>query len=458
MSGIGMRGSEGLVLTGVGGIALVGNALSRYTDFCSTFTRAFHKGRGGIAWGDVLTPYVASIATGKSDFEALRPWFGQAWVAKALRIDRVASPETLRQHLDNMADGHLEEALGMVRQSSLVLIRRSGAAITPCSTGHVCLDGDTTPQDNGKTKKEGVSRTYMPDVFGFAPMFVFAGVEGWCIREEFRPGKQHGQKGATAVLWAAIQDLRSLGVELILIRLDSAFDAAENYAMAQGEGVDFLVKGNPAHVRWNWLEEAQALSGRAWTRTGRNRRETYLSRMEMREFEGKQIPVRRVLKITKRLMWELEDVPPGQRLLLRRWPKYEMETWVTSLDLPGEKLFDLYCEHATAEQYHAEIKSELDLERMPSGAFKTNALVLGLGMLAYNVLRLLGILGKGVIRHRHPAKRRRMKTIIQELIQIPARILRGSGQLKLDIGRALPGREAFLALYRSLTTPFPSPA
>ncbi len=244
---------------------------------------------------------------------------------------------------------------------------------------------------------------------------------------------------------------------LILIRLDSAFDAAENYTMAQGEGVDFLVKGNPAHVRWDWLKEAEALSGRAWTRTGRNRRETYLSRMEMREFEGKQIPVRRVLKITKRLMWDLEDVPPGQRLLLRRWPKYEMETWVTSLDLPGEKLFALYCEHATAEQYHAEIKSELDLERMPSGAFKTNALVLGLGMLAYNVLRLLGILGNGVIRHRHPAKRRRMKTIIQELIQIPARILRGSGQLKLDIGRDLPGREAFIALYQKPGNPISKP-
>ena len=224
----------------------------------------------------------------------------------------------------------------------------------PGSTGHVCLDGDTTPQDNGKTRKECVRRTYLPDVFGFAPMFVFAGAEGWCIREEFRPGKQHGQKGATALLRAAVQDLRSLGVESILFRLDSAFDAAENYAMAREEGVDFLVKGNPAHVRWNWLEEVQALPGRAWTRTGRNRRETYLSRLETRQFEGRQIPVRRILKITKRLMWELEDVPPGQRLLLRRWPKYEMETWVTSLDLPGEKLFGLYCEHATAEMYHSQ--------------------------------------------------------------------------------------------------------
>jgi hypothetical protein len=155
-------------------------------------------------------------------------------------------------------------------------------------------------------------------------------------------------------------------------------------------------------------------------------------------------------------MWELEEVSPDQRLLLRRWPKYEMETWVTSLDLLGDKLFDLYCEHATAEQYHAEIKSELDLKRMPSGTFKANALLLGVGMLANNVLRLLGILGKSVIRHRHPAKRRRMKTIIQELVQIPARILRGSGQLKLDIGRALPGRETFLDLFRSLASPFPS--
>jgi len=50
VSGIELRGSEGLVLTGMGGIALVGNALFRYTDFRSTFSQTFHNGRGGIAW------------------------------------------------------------------------------------------------------------------------------------------------------------------------------------------------------------------------------------------------------------------------------------------------------------------------------------------------------------------------------------------------------------------------
>jgi hypothetical protein len=58
---------------------------------------------------------------------------------------------------------------------------------------------------------------------------------------------------------------------------------------------------------------------------------------------------------------------------------------------------------------------------MPSGNFKTNALILRLGTFAYNVLRLLGILGKDVMAYRHPAKRRRMRTIIQEMIMVPVR-------------------------------------
>lgn len=453
MAGIQIRGSEGLALTGVGGIALVGNALRKFTDLGASFTQAFHKRRDGITWGDVVTSYTASLATGKSDYEALREWHGKAWVAKALRVARVPSPETVRQHLGHLADSFPEEVMAMVRGTSLKLLARSGAPITPCATGHVCVDGDTTPQDNGKTRKEGVSRTYMPDIFGFTPMLVFAGEEGWCIREEFRPGKQHGQNGATAVLRSAIQSLRGLGVEKMLLRLDSAFDAAENYAMALEEGVDFLVKGNPAHLRWDWLPEAKALPKSAWTRQGRNQRVAYLSRSETRDFKGRKIQVRRVLKITKRLAWDMKDVPNGHPLIVKRWHDYEAESWLTTLDQEGAEVFELYCGHATPEQYHSEIKGELDLERMPSGSFKTNALVLALGMLAYNVLRLLGILGKDVLKHRHPAKRHRIRTIIHELIKVPARILTGSNQLKLDIGRNLPGRDAFMSLWRQLECP-----
>lgn len=452
--GIGLKNSDGLALTGAGGIALVGNALWRFTDFRASFSTAYSKAANGIQWGDVLVAYVASLCTGKSDYEALRPWQGKAWVAKALRVDRVASPETVRQHLDNLADGYLEEALGLVGQANLELLRRSKATITPCSTGHVCLDVDTTPQDNGKTKKEGVTRTYMPDVFGFAPAFACAGEEGWCINDEFRTGKQHGQKGAPAFLRESLHRLQDLGVKDILVRMDSAFDAAENFLLFQKEGADFLVKGNPSHMRWaNWKEEAMALPKKAWKRIGRNLRVAYLSREEARDFEGEPVLVRRVLKVTKRLEWLVQDSKDGHPLTIKRWREFEAESWVTSLNLSGPSLFDLYCQHATAEQYHSEFKSELDLERMPSGNFKTNALILRLGTLAYNVLRLLALLGKGVMGHRHPAKRRRMRTIIQEMIMVPARILKGSNTIKLDIGSDLPGQAEYLALHKALAAP-----
>nr|WP_229333171.1 hypothetical protein [Halomonas sp. KAO] len=39
--------------------------------------------------------------------------------------------------------------------------------------------------------------------------------------------------------------------------------------------------------------------------------------------------------------------------------------------------------HATHEQFHSGIKTNLDLERLPSGKFATNDLILHLAQLAY---------------------------------------------------------------------------
>lgn len=46
-----------------------------------------------------------------------------------------------------------------------------------------------------------------------------------------------------------------------------------------------------------------------------------------------------------------------------------------------------------------------------------------------------------------------MRTIIQERILVPARILKGSAKLKLDIGSDLPGKKAHMALHQALEAP-----
>ena len=76
----------------------------------------------------------------------------------------------------------------------------------------------------------------------------------------------------------------------------------------------------------------------------------------------------------------------------------------------------------------SEFKADLDLERLPSGKFATNTLIFNLAGLVYNVLKYLGSVAesKDVQMKRHAAKRRRIRTIIQEVINVPVMLARPS--------------------------------
>jgi len=118
------------------------------------------------------------------------------------------------------------------------------------------------------------------------------------------------------------------------------------------------------------------------------------------------------------------DVKTGQSLLV---PKLEYDFWDTTLParFTPIEVIDLYQDHGTHEQFHSEFKTDLDLERLPSGKFATNDLILSLAALAYNVLRLMGqsaLLSEDAP-VRHTAKRRRLMTVMQELIDVSAKLV-----------------------------------
>jgi len=100
----------------------------------------------------------------------------------------------------------------------------------------------------------------------------------------------------------------------------------------------------------------------------------------------------------------------------------------------------------------SEFKTDLDLERLPSGKFATNALVMTLGGFAYNILRFIGQTGLiapfGPVRH--SAKRRRLKTVIQELMYLAGRLVTTGRRLKLRFSRHCPAFTAFSAVYGRL--------
>jgi len=96
----------------------------------------------------------------------------------------------------------------------------------------------------------------------------------------------------------------------------------------------------------------------------------------------------------------------------------DRESWWTFLDYADGQITALCRDHATSEQFHSEFKTDLDLERLPSGKFDTNTLVMVLATFVYNVLRWVGLAGL-IGEHspvRHSAKRRRVCTVTQALI------------------------------------------
>ncbi len=132
-------------------------------------------------------------------------------------------------------------------------------------------------------------------------------------------------------------------------------------------------------------------------------------------------------------------------------PDIELGTYWTNTSLPDETVIDLYHAHGESEQYHSEIKTDMDVGRLPSGKFESNKLVLELTMIAYNILRIIGqeSLKKKDVPGRKKIHRRRIRTVISNLMQFAGHLTEHAGRLVLSIGRSNRWRFTFKRLYDS---------
>ena len=87
----------------------------------------------------------------------------------------------------------------------------------------------------------------------------------------------------------------------------------------------------------------------------------------------------------------------------------------------------------------------MDVERLPSGKFETNVLVLKLTVIAYNILRIIGqgTIGKRATRQKRDVKRRRLRTVISDLIMIASHITNHARQLIMGLGKSNVWRHIF---------------
>lgn len=309
---------------------------------------------------------------------------------------------------------------------------------TALANGLVPVDIDVTPMDNSKSKREGVSRTYKGfDVY--APMMAYIGTEGYAINFELREGKQHCQKGTVEFLQETIKLCHKLTDKPLLIRLDSGNDSIDNVAVLMDTGCFFIIKRNLRRESTDdWFEMAKQYFQNV--NSPRDGKTVYIGSdwktVTSKQF-NKEFTLRTGYEITERTIDKY-----GQFNLV---PDVEVETWWTNLGDPDEEIIRLYHAHGECEQFHSEVKTDMDLERLPSGKFATNALILELGMIAYNILRMIGqgTIGGRAPRQKRDVKRRRLRTVISNLIMMAGHVTMHARQLIIGLGKSNVWRHIF---------------
>ena len=435
------------------GLVFVGQILGK-SDFVKKINRAPISQdylQKQIKNGDILLTYIGMLCQGKTQYEAVHEMMDDPDYYKyALGITyAIPSAETLRQRFDRIG-GSLRRD---IQQANIDMLREMNIEPSALDNGYVPVDIDVTPFDNSKSNKEGVSRTYK-GFDGYAPIMAYIGTEGYLVNLELRPGKQHCQKETPGFLRETIDLCRQLTDKPLLIRLDSGNDASDNIGIFMEESykynnVSFIIKRNPRkESKQGWLDSVKDCC--ANVRHPRDGKAVYIGQTfrditySLPDKIEKTVGIRTIYEITERTIDK-----HGQFLLV---PDIELNTLWTNLPLDDETIIDLYHAHGESEQYHSEIKTDMDVERLPSGKFESNKLVVELTMIAYNILRIIGqesLKKRDTPGRKKKMKRRRIRTVISNLMQFAGHLTEHAGRIVLAIGKSNQWRFTFKRIYDS---------
>jgi hypothetical protein len=397
---------------------------------------------------DIVFCMIALYAIGKPTYEAIEEYRYDRYFREVLGVRRVPSEETLRQRIEQLP----EAVHRVLRQWNMEIIGAGFADVEAHSSAradwseavmigekkYMVVDSDVSVLDNSNSKKEGVGWTYKK-CDGYAPMFSYIGKSGYMLNNELREGTAHSNCAGTAEYLAeTISMARTVSHDPLLMVLDSGNDARTTLQELLSSEVFLVIKRNlRTESVQDWLTYAKANADHV--REARDGSQVYYADEQRQlDFDGVVTQIRIVVVARERLFDER-----GQMLLE---PEVRVETYWTNLDATAMDVEHIYHQHGTSEQHHAELKSDLGVERLPSGKFHANTLHLLFSMLAFNLLRRIGT--QLLLTGRSPGKRGRrlrLRTVLQSAMYLAGMVVSHAGQLFLRVCEHNAWTPAFLA-------------
>ena len=423
-------------LNSTGGMALVGKILERIK-----FGKRVKP--IGLRHLHVLKSIVGLYTQGRTSFEEIDLFREDSFFRDSFDLKYVPAKETVRLYLEQMIPE--KSLVNMeIEKSSLELLKSSHlTSIAIENRKYLPVDIDTSPMDNSKSHKEGVSRTYK-QFDGFHPIFAYIGREGYMLNCNLREGKQHCQKGTPEFLSNCMKMLSTLNLkEPLLFRFDGGNDSKDILKQLEESGHFYIVKRNLRKERSDyWLDIARAEgvvichNDSKTVYTG-----VHTGKKPARDESLPALDI--VFQVTERCI-----AKDGTFLL---FPEMEIETFWTNMYENPEKVIDLYHDHGTSEQFHSELKSDMNVERLPSGKFAVNSMLLKMAMLSFNILRFIGQTALSFpesLPYKTSSKRKRLRKVIDDLIRVAVKIVSHARQTIIRLWEKDPWLDCYRKIYK----------
>jgi hypothetical protein len=397
---------------------------------------------------------IGLLSMGYTSFSDVEQFRHNEVFKECLDLKFTPAQETLRLYLEKEITDNFVDYCNLI---NIELLKKVTYCCEKITNKYIPLDFDVTPMLNPKCKKEECSRTYKGED-GFAPLMSYLGA--YCIGAELRPGKQHSQKDSIPFVQKVLNDANEIlspeEYSKVLCRFDSGHDSVETVNVLHNSNVNFIIKKKSRRNDYSQdlLERAKSLCDEKINYSYRNTTVYYGYFTEMYPL-GKE-DVTDKAQIAFKIKECYED-KKGNSLL---FPEIELNLYWTNLAEDAQTIVNLYKDHATSEQYHSEIKTDLNFEKLASGKYRVNKMLLSALTNAYNILRIIGeitllnqtFLPEGATGDRD---RIRMKTILRDIIYTSARYIRKGKDWVLRLYNKNPWTKLLLRIDACINKYFP---
>lgn len=375
--------------------------------------------------GALVRSFIAMLAAGCCNFVDIEKLEDDA-LFKLIVGDAIPSQESLRQRLDSLAtkeyNGIIDDAVAfLLRKAPLGEIQVAGMNLIP-------IDIDVSVLKDSSSHKEGVAMSYHK-VNGYAPIFCYVGTQGYMVANELRPGNQHSENGAVEFLERCVKIMLKAGYSAsqLLLRVDSGHDSSDFIRKAEELGLRYIIKRNQRReCEMQLIDSIRSYEDAECVRPGKMIYRGFRSDKKPAEYPS----FRGFMAIEATVRTILAN---GQYLLGAG--EVDLSSYWTNMPCSVMECVQLYHDHATSEQFHSEFKSDMGIELLPSGKMATNALILGLASIAFNILRFIGDAGLTTPEKEDDPKRMRLRKVLLFFIKIGCKVVNHANTLWLKVSR-----------------------